>query len=46
MFYPAEQEHQSFYTNHPGYGYCTYVIDPKIEKLKQLYLNKLKKASN
>ncbi|MCT4630498.1 peptide-methionine (S)-S-oxide reductase MsrA [Winogradskyella sp.] len=41
-FYEAEKEHQDFYKNNPNYGYCNFVIDPKIAKLRQLHTNKLK----
>lgn len=41
-FYEAEKEHQSFYKNNPDFGYCTYVIDPKLNKLRQLHAEKLK----
>lgn len=43
-FYEAEQEHQDFYKNNPDYGYCTFVIDPKLSKLRQLHSDKLKNA--
>ncbi|WP_250433185.1 peptide-methionine (S)-S-oxide reductase MsrA [Hanstruepera flava] len=42
VFYEAEQEHQDFYKNNPDYGYCTFVINPKLAKLKQMHANKLK----
>lgn len=42
MFYIAEQDHQDFYIKHPGYGYCTIVIDPKLNKLRSLHQDKLK----
>ena len=42
VFYEAEKEHQEFYKNNPDYGYCTYVIDPKLNKLRQLHADKLK----
>lgn len=42
MFYQAEQDHQNFYNEHSGYGYCTIVIDPKLNKLRSLHKNKLK----
>ena len=41
IFYEAEKEHQEFYKNNPDYGYCTYVIDPKLNKLRQLHADKL-----
>ncbi|WP_370213829.1 peptide-methionine (S)-S-oxide reductase MsrA [Mesoflavibacter profundi] len=42
IFYEAEKEHQEFYKNNPDYGYCTYVIDPKLNKLRQLHTDKLR----
>ncbi len=41
-FYDAEQEHQDFYKNNPDYGYCNFVIDPKLTKLRKLHADKLK----
>ncbi|MDA0178259.1 Peptide-methionine (S)-S-oxide reductase MsrA [Mesoflavibacter sp. HG96] len=41
IFYEAEKEHQEFYQNNPDYGYCTYVIDPKLNKLRELHADKL-----
>ncbi|NRB61290.1 MAG: peptide-methionine (S)-S-oxide reductase MsrA [Winogradskyella sp.] len=41
-FYDAEQEHQDFYKNNPDYGYCNFVIDPKLAKLRKLHADKLK----
>ena len=41
IFYVAEQEHQDFYKNNIGYGYCTYVIEPKLSKLRKLHSDKL-----
>lgn len=41
-FFEAEKEHQDFYKNNPDYGYCTFVIDPKLSKLRQLHSDKLK----
>lgn len=32
-FYPAEKEQKDFYDTHRTVPYCTYVIDPKIQKL-------------
>ncbi|GAB1488062.1 peptide-methionine (S)-S-oxide reductase MsrA [Opitutaceae bacterium] len=36
QFYPAEEEHQDYYRNNPGAGYCRVVIKPKLDKLKKL----------
>lgn len=42
-FYEAEEYHQGYYNQNKDQSYCTYVITPKIEKLKKLYKSKLKK---
>ncbi|MDC7999956.1 peptide-methionine (S)-S-oxide reductase MsrA [Aequorivita todarodis] len=41
-FYPAEVNHQNYYANNPSQGYCTAVILPKLARLRQMHLNKLK----
>ena len=41
-FYEAEKEHQDFYRNNQGRGYCSFVIDPKLAKLRKLHADKLK----
>jgi peptide-methionine (S)-S-oxide reductase len=41
-FYPAEEYHMDYYKRNPNASYCRFVIDPKIEKLKKLYSDKLK----
>lgn len=42
IFYEAEKEHQDFYKNNPEFGYCGFVIDPKLAKLRKLHSDKLK----
>ncbi len=42
QFYPAENYHQSYYTNNPNQGYCRIVITPKVEKFKKIFADKLK----
>lgn len=32
-FWPAEKEHQDFYSNNTSFGYCRAVIQPKLKKL-------------
>ncbi|MCB0739058.1 MAG: peptide-methionine (S)-S-oxide reductase MsrA [Bacteroidetes bacterium] len=41
-FYVAEDYHQNYYNDNPNQGYCTYIIAPKIEKVKKLFKDKLK----
>jgi peptide-methionine (S)-S-oxide reductase len=41
-FYEAETEHQDYYINNTKQGYCSYVITPKLNKLRQLHADKLK----
>lgn len=43
-FYPAEDYHQGYYRNHAGQPYCQVVIAPKVAKLRQKYLARLKTA--
>ena len=42
VFYEAEQEHQDYYKNNQSQGYCSFVIAPKLAKLRQLHADKLK----
>lgn len=41
-FYEAEEYHKDYYKRNPEQSYCQFVIAPKIEKLRKLYLSKLK----
>ncbi len=41
-FYPAEDYHQNYYSNHPTQGYCYVVIAPKIEKFMKKFADKVK----
>ncbi len=34
-FYPAEEYHQNYFAKNPNAAYCTFVIKPKLEKLKK-----------
>lgn len=36
-FYEAEPEHQDYFANNPGNGYCSVVIAPKVTKARQEY---------
>lgn len=42
VFYEAEKEHQDYYKNNQEQGYCSFVITPKLAKLRKLHANKLK----
>jgi peptide-methionine (S)-S-oxide reductase len=42
IFYEAEKEHQDYYSKNKNQGYCSYVITPKLAKLRQLHADKLK----
>lgn len=42
VFYEAEKEHQDYYKNNPSQGYCSFVIAPKLSKLRKLHSDKLK----
>ena len=42
-FYPAEDYHQDYYKMNPDAPYCRMVIEPKLSKLREHYLEKLKK---
>jgi peptide-methionine (S)-S-oxide reductase len=44
-FYAAEADHQNFYSNNPNYGYCTYVIKPKLDKFQKVFKDKLRKSN-
>ncbi len=37
IFYQAEQYHQNFYEKNPDQGYCSFMIPPKLSKLKQYF---------
>ena len=42
-YYKAENYHQNYYFNNPTQGYCMATIPPKIEKLKNKFLKRMKK---
>jgi peptide-methionine (S)-S-oxide reductase len=42
IFYKAEDNHQNYYSNNKEQGYCSFVITPKLAKLRKLYGDRLK----
>jgi len=36
-YWPAEDYHQHYFANHPGQGYCAYVVAPKVEKFRRSF---------
>lgn len=44
-FYEAEEEHHNYYNQHKEQGYCSFVITPKVQKLKKMYQDRLKKET-
>ena len=42
VFHPGEEHHQGFYRQNSSQPYCQAVITPKLAKLRQKYLAKLK----
>lgn len=42
IFHSAEEYHQNYYANNQTQSYCSYVITPKLVKLRKLYADKLK----
>lgn len=41
-FYPAEAYHQDYYRENSSQGYCTFIIRPKMDKIRRLYGDKMK----
>ena len=41
-FFSAEKYHQNFFSDNPGYGYCRVVIQPKMDKFRKAFADKLK----
>ncbi len=44
VFYVAEDYHQDYFNNNGDQPYCQFVVKPKVEKVKRVFANRLKKA--
>ncbi len=42
-YWPAEGYHQHYFANHPGQGYCAYVVAPKVAKFKATFARHLRR---
>ena len=40
----AEDYHQHYYANHPGQGYCAFVVAPKVEKFKRTFAARIRRS--
>jgi peptide-methionine (S)-S-oxide reductase len=41
-FYPAENYHQNYFNNNPRQPYCSFVIQPKLNKLAKEFTEKIR----
>ena len=41
-FYPAKDEHQTYYRRNGGQPYCQFVINPKVVNLRKNFAHKLR----
>ena len=44
-FFPAEAYHQQYFANNPSQGYCSVVINPKVQKFEEMYRKLLKEPA-
>jgi peptide-methionine (S)-S-oxide reductase len=40
----AEDYHQHYFANHPGQGYCAFVVAPKVAKFEKTFASRVKPA--
>ena len=43
-WFPAEDHHQDYFASNPGAGYCRAVIQPKLEKFRKVFADRLKQS--
>jgi peptide-methionine (S)-S-oxide reductase len=44
-FYPAEAEHQDYFTRNPWSGYCRAVVAPKVQKFRKTFADRVKRPA-
>lgn len=42
-YWPAEAYHQHYFANHPGQGYCAFVVAPKVEKFRKTFAARVRR---
>jgi peptide-methionine (S)-S-oxide reductase len=42
-YWRAEDYHQHYFANHPGQGYCAYVVAPKVEKFRHTFAARVRR---
>ena len=45
-FYKAEEDHQNYFALNPNRGYCRAIIKPKLDKVREVFRDKLKDTSD
>ncbi len=43
-YWRAEDYHQHYFANHPGQGYCAFVVAPKVEKFRKTFASRVREA--
>jgi peptide-methionine (S)-S-oxide reductase len=43
-YWPAEDYHQHYFANHPGAGYCAYVVAPKVAKFRKTFAARVRQV--
>jgi peptide-methionine (S)-S-oxide reductase len=42
-FYPAEDYHQEYFSNHPNQPYCSYIVAPKVKKFREKFAARMRR---
>ncbi|MBC7488923.1 MAG: peptide-methionine (S)-S-oxide reductase MsrA [Glaciimonas sp.] len=42
VYYKGEDYHQNYFKQHPLQGYCTFVVAPKVAKLRKIFIDQIK----